>query len=153
LRHAWYEESKAAYALRALPEDERLAFESHLADHPELREEVERLISLTELLALACEEHDPPPRLRSELLSQIEDGVPRSSAKERLRGLVPAIAAGSRRSSPDRPSRQAPVHASQVAGVTTARNGSTTKGSALLKVSGPCCGADHLPNVHLKSER
>ncbi len=88
LRHAWYEKSKAAYALRALPEDERLAFEAHLADYPELREEVERLISLTHLLALACEEHDPPPHLRNELLSQIEDGVPQSSAKERLRSLL-----------------------------------------------------------------
>ncbi len=88
MRHAWYEESKAAYALRALPEDERLAFEAHLQDHPELREEVERLISLTDLLALACEERDPPAHLRSELLSQIECGVPRSSAKEQLRGLL-----------------------------------------------------------------
>lgn len=71
-RRAWYEESKAAYALRALPEDERVAFEEYLSDHPELREEVERLISLANLLALVHEEHDPPPHLRDNLLSQIE---------------------------------------------------------------------------------
>lgn len=30
MRHAWYEESKTAYALRALPEDGLSTFEAHL---------------------------------------------------------------------------------------------------------------------------
>lgn len=61
--------------MRALPEDERVAFEEYLSEHPELREEVEQLVSLANLLAVVHEEHEPPPRLRDDILSRIEREV------------------------------------------------------------------------------
>lgn len=75
---------KAAYALQALPEGERLAFEAYLSEHPELREEAEWLASLAGLLVLAREEREPPPHSRSTLLSRIGHGAPGPSARERL---------------------------------------------------------------------
>ncbi len=87
-----FDDLKEAYALGTLPEDERLWFEGYLAEHPELHAEVEDLVSVANLLALAPPEHEPPPELRRKLLSRIE-GAPgaahteRSPLGARLRGL------------------------------------------------------------------
>ncbi len=88
-----FEDLKEAYALGALPEDERLWFEGYLAEHPELQAEVDELGSVVDLLALAPEEHEPPPELRRNLLSTIEGTsvattlAERSPLRERLRGI------------------------------------------------------------------
>ncbi len=70
--HTRFEELKEAYVLKALPEREQQAFEAYLAAHPERRAEVNELSSVANLLALACEEHEPSPELRRNLLDQIE---------------------------------------------------------------------------------
>ena len=87
-----FEDLKEAYALGALPEDERLWFEGYLAEHPELQAEVEELGSVVDLLALAPEEHEPSPKLRRSLLSNIEGATDVALAEReppgaRFRGL------------------------------------------------------------------
>ena len=66
-----FDDLKSAYALGALTEDERREFEGYLATYPELQAEVEALVSVTDLLALAPQEHEPPPELRRNLLNRI----------------------------------------------------------------------------------
>jgi anti-sigma factor RsiW len=55
-----FDDLKSAYALGALTEDERREFEGYLATYPELQAEVEALVSVADLLALAPQEHEPP---------------------------------------------------------------------------------------------
>jgi anti-sigma-K factor RskA len=66
-----FEDLKEAYALGALPDDERRWFENYLAQNPDLAPEVEDLLSAANLLALAPGELEPPPSLRGRLLSSI----------------------------------------------------------------------------------
>ena len=66
-----FDDLKDTYALGALDDDERREFEGYLAAHPELQAEVNDLRSVTNLLALAPPEYDPPPELRRNLLRQI----------------------------------------------------------------------------------
>ena len=66
-----FDDLKSAYALGALTEDERREFESYLATYPELQAEVEALVSVADLLALAPQEHEPPSELRRNLLNRI----------------------------------------------------------------------------------
>jgi anti-sigma-K factor RskA len=66
-----FDDLKSAYALGALTEDERREFEGYLATYPELQAEVEALVSVADLLALAPQEHEPPPELRRNLLNRI----------------------------------------------------------------------------------
>jgi anti-sigma-K factor RskA len=87
-----FEDLKEAYALGALPEDERLWFEGYLAEHPELQAEVADLASVANLLALAPQQHEPSPELRRNLLSSIEGATgaaptERSPLAARLRGI------------------------------------------------------------------
>jgi len=87
-----FEDLKEAYALNALPEEERRWFESYLARHPELRREVEELRSISALLSLAPEEQEPPEELRRRVLAAVEAEAPgrrarRPSPAERARGL------------------------------------------------------------------
>ena len=87
-----FEDLKEAYALGALPEDERLWFEGYLAEHPELQAEVADLASIAGLLALAPPEHEPSPELRRNLLSTIEGATGAAPTEHpplgaRLRGL------------------------------------------------------------------
>lgn len=78
-----FDDLKYAYALGALSEEERREFESYLEAHPELRAEVEELVSVGDFLALAPQEYEPPPDLRRKLLSRIE-GETRASLADRL---------------------------------------------------------------------
>lgn len=88
-----FDDLKDAYALGALDDAERREFEGYLAAHPELQLEVDDLNSVTELLALAPPEYDPPPELRRNLLRKIggaeEDAALPGEAPRRagLRGL------------------------------------------------------------------
>jgi anti-sigma-K factor RskA len=65
------EELAGAYALGALPEAQRAEVAAHLAScdlHPEMRE----LQAVAASLALAAEEMEPPPALKSRLMEAIE---------------------------------------------------------------------------------
>ncbi len=67
-----FEELKEAYALGALPESEQREMEEYLAAHPDLRSEVEELSALSNLLAFAPPEQEPPPALRRSIMSTVE---------------------------------------------------------------------------------
>ncbi len=67
-----FEELKEAYALGALPESEKREMEEYLAAHPDLRSEVEELSALSNLLAFAPPEQEPPPALRRSIMSAVE---------------------------------------------------------------------------------
>lgn len=97
-----FDDLKEAYALGALDDDERLEFEGYLTAHPELQAEVNDLNSVTDLLALAPPEYNPPPELRRNLLRKIgsaeEDaalpgGAPRRAGLRRLFGPAGLVAA------------------------------------------------------------
>lgn len=97
-----FDDLKDAYALGALDDNERREFEGYLAAHPELQFEVDDLHSITELLALAPPEYEPPPELRRNLLRQIgsaeEDAAlpgvaPRRAGLRRLFGPAGLTAA------------------------------------------------------------
>ncbi|GHH48852.1 anti-sigma factor [Streptomyces candidus] len=59
-----------AYALHALPDDERAAFERHLADCPSCTQEVRELASTAARLGRAMTEN-PPARMKDEVLRRI----------------------------------------------------------------------------------
>ncbi len=59
-----------AYALHALPDDERLSFERHLADCPSCAREVTELASTAARLGRAMTEN-PPARMKAEVLRRI----------------------------------------------------------------------------------
>jgi anti-sigma-K factor RskA len=85
-----FDDLKEAYVLKALPEEERREFEAYLAANPELQSEIEELSAVANLLALACEEQEPPKSLRKNLLRQIEpearrQSVPQPSLADRVR--------------------------------------------------------------------
>lgn len=67
-----FRELKDAYVLGALPEDERAAVETYLALHSERQAEIEDLIGVAGLLALAPPEHDPPAGLRRRVLDAVQ---------------------------------------------------------------------------------
>ncbi|MGW2282116.1 anti-sigma factor [Streptomyces sp. NPDC001770] len=63
-------DASGAYALHALPEDERLAFERHLAECESCREEVAGLQATAALLGVAAAV-TPPVALRDEVLRKV----------------------------------------------------------------------------------
>lgn len=67
-----FEDLRDAYVLGALPDDERAAVEAYLALHPERQAEVDELVGVAGLLALAPEEQEPPEGLRRRLLEVVE---------------------------------------------------------------------------------
>jgi anti-sigma-K factor RskA len=85
-----FDDLKEAYALGALSEEERQEFEEYLRMHPELRAEVDDLLAVANLLALAPEEYEPPPELRRDLMSRIssspEEAIP-ADTSSRQSGL------------------------------------------------------------------
>jgi anti-sigma-K factor RskA len=72
MSHERFDELKDAFALGALPEEERRELEEYLAAHPERQAEIDELGALAGLLALAPQEHDPPPELRRNIMSVVE---------------------------------------------------------------------------------
>ena len=81
-----FEELKEAYALGALPEDEERVMEEYLADHPELRYEVEELSALSNLLAFSPVEYEPPPTLRRNIMDAVRAETDQHSTEERSAG-------------------------------------------------------------------
>ena len=78
-----------SYALNALSTEERREFEDFLIAHPERQAQVDEIVAITGLLALAPEEYEPPTRLRENVLGQVRDESQPAGASDRrpLAGL------------------------------------------------------------------
>jgi anti-sigma-K factor RskA len=77
-----FEDLRDAYVLGALPDDERAAVEAYLALHPERQAEVDDLMGVAGLLALAPQEQEPPDGLRQRLTEVVEsEAVPSEPAR------------------------------------------------------------------------
>ncbi|MFJ6699574.1 anti-sigma factor domain-containing protein [Streptomyces sp. NPDC091272] len=78
-----------AYTLHALPDDERIAFERHLADCPSCAQEVSELASTAARLGRAMTE-TPPDRMKADVLRRItterQEGPPLTLRQGRVRG-------------------------------------------------------------------
>jgi anti-sigma-K factor RskA len=88
---AWMEHA-SAYALDALEEPERRAFEAELARSPELQSEVDALREVASLLALAAPVARPRGDLRSNVLESAQAVRPIATARPRAadRATAPA---------------------------------------------------------------
>ena len=67
-----FEDLKEAYALGALPDDERATVEAYLALRPERQAEIDDMVGVAGLLALAPPEQEPPADLRMRLMQVVE---------------------------------------------------------------------------------
>jgi anti-sigma-K factor RskA len=92
-----FEELKEAYALNALSEEERQAFEQYLTENPSGQPEVEELSSIASLLALAPPEQEPPAGLRRSVMSQVRSEANESNEADGGERSDQAAASGSRR--------------------------------------------------------
>jgi anti-sigma-K factor RskA len=70
--HRACSEALGAYALRALPEDEAERVRRHLEECPACRAELDRLQVAVEALPASVEQIEPPPELKSRLMSIVE---------------------------------------------------------------------------------
>ncbi len=77
-----FEDLKDAYALGALPDDERATVEAYLALHPERQAEIDDMIGIASLLALAPPEQEPPADLRRRLMQVVESEAVQPRAAE-----------------------------------------------------------------------
>jgi anti-sigma-K factor RskA len=77
-----FEDLKDAYALGALPDDERATVEAYLALHPERQAEIDDMVGIAGLLALAPPEQEPPADLRRKLMQVVESESVRPRAAE-----------------------------------------------------------------------
>lgn len=78
-----FDELKDAYVLGALPGDERAAVEAYLVSRPERQAEIEDLVGVAGLLALAPTEQDPPAELRRRLMGVVASESTRPRAARR----------------------------------------------------------------------
>jgi anti-sigma-K factor RskA len=85
--HAWLEHT-AAYALGALDESERGAFEAHLATCDTCKAEVRELREVAGILATTAAQIAPPPGLRDRIMSDARVVRPMSSASMVDKGQV-----------------------------------------------------------------
>ena len=77
-----FEDLKEAYALGALPDDERATVEAYLALHPERQAEIDDKVGIAGLLALAPPEQEPPADLRRRLMQVVESEAVQPRAAE-----------------------------------------------------------------------
>ena len=77
-----FEGLKDAYALGALPDDERATVEAYLALHPEHQAEIDDMVGIAGLLALAPPEQEPPADLRRRLMQVVESEAVQPRAAE-----------------------------------------------------------------------
>ena len=109
--HARFREDTAAFLLGALTDGEQRAFELHMEQCPECRDEVERLRPAADALPRSVEQIPAPDRLKSALMDVVESEAREDPAqparRRRLRDLLPGprAAAGARR----RPARARPA--------------------------------------------
>ena len=78
-----FEDLKEAYALGALPDDERATVEAYLALHPERQAEIDDMVGIAGLLALAPPEQEPPADLRRRLMQVVESESVQPEVAER----------------------------------------------------------------------
>jgi anti-sigma-K factor RskA len=78
-----FEDLKEAYALGALPDDERATVEAYLALHPERQAEIDDMVGVAGLLALAPPEQEPPADLRRRLMQVVESESVQPEVAER----------------------------------------------------------------------
>lgn len=94
--HTSYQEEIGAYLLGALTDLERQAFERHLANCPECRNEIEQLRPAADALPRSVEQVQPPPSLKESLMAvvdreareaapEVAQAPPRRSLRERFR--------------------------------------------------------------------
>ena len=83
MNHERFDELKDAYALGALPEQERRELEEYLAAHPERQAEIDELGNVASLLALSPQEQEPPPELRRSIMDVVEAEAQRPPARTR----------------------------------------------------------------------
>ena len=76
-----FDELKDAFALGALPEEERRELERYLVAHPERRAEIDDLSAVAGLLALSPQEHEPPLELRRSIMRVVEAEAERPRAE------------------------------------------------------------------------
>ena len=76
-----FEDLKDAYALGALPDDERATVEAYLALHPERQAEIDDMAGIAGLLALAPPQQEPSADLRRKVMQVVESeaAVPRDA--------------------------------------------------------------------------
>ena len=98
--HIEWEESVGAYVLRALPEDEEVAFEAHLAACAICRDQVEDLRIATEALAFAAPPVVAPGNLRARVMQVVEQEA------ELLRAAGPEADKPRAKPAPARPRRR-----------------------------------------------
>jgi anti-sigma-K factor RskA len=77
-----FEELKDVYVLGALPDDERATVEAYLALHPEHQAEIDDMVGIAGLLALAPPEQEPPADLRRRLMQVVESEAVQPRATE-----------------------------------------------------------------------
>ena len=77
-----FEDLKDAYALGALPDNERATVEAYLALHPERQAEIDDMVGIAGLLALAPPEQEPPADLRRRLMQVVESEAVQPRAAE-----------------------------------------------------------------------
>jgi Anti-sigma-K factor rskA/Putative zinc-finger len=70
--HARYQDDVGAYLLGALNDLERQAFERHLSECSECRDELDRLRPAAEALPGSVVQLDPPPGLKQRLMAEVE---------------------------------------------------------------------------------
>ena len=78
-----FDDLKDAYALGALPDDERATVDAYLALHPERQAEIDELAGVTGLLALAPPEYEPSADLRRRVMEAVEAESVRPRAARR----------------------------------------------------------------------
>ena len=78
-----FDELKDAYVLGALPDDERAAVEAYLVSRPERQAEIDDLVGVAGLLALAPPEQDAPAELRRRLMGVVTSESTRPRAARR----------------------------------------------------------------------
>jgi anti-sigma-K factor RskA len=77
-----FDELKEAYALNALSQEEREEFERHLSENPSEQAELDELLGVANLLALAPQEKEPSAGLRKGLMSQVRAEAKASGSSE-----------------------------------------------------------------------
>jgi anti-sigma-K factor RskA len=98
--HTHYREDIGAYLLGALTDLERQAFEHHIVNCAECRDEIEQLRPAADALPRSVEQVEPPPALKVALMEIVEreagESLPQAPAPERRRSRrerfrIPAV--------------------------------------------------------------
>ncbi len=94
--HARFREDPAAFLLGALADGEQRAFEVHMEQCPDCRDEVERLRPAADALPRSVEQIAAPDRLKSALMDVVEsegrEAPAQRARRRRLRDLLPGPA-------------------------------------------------------------